>query len=57
LKVTDKFTFTNKSIEFAAGLAFHEDRLLVTLGVMDCYSYVSSLSFSDVQAALRPPRV
>jgi hypothetical protein len=57
LKVTDKFTFTNKSIEFAAGLAFHQDRLLVTLGVMDCYSYVSSLSFSDVQAALRPPRV
>jgi hypothetical protein len=57
LKVTDKFTFLNKSIEFAAGLAFYQDRLIVTFGAIDCASFVSSLSFSEVQAALRPPRV
>ena len=57
VRVSDKFTFLNKSIEFASGLAFHEDRLLVTFGAIDCYSFVSSLSYDAVMRSLRAPKL
>lgn len=57
LRVSDKFTFLGKSIEFAAGLTFYQDRLLVTFGAIDCYAFVSSLSYDAVMASLRAPRV
>jgi hypothetical protein len=57
INVSDKFTFMNKSIEFASGLTFHQDRLFVTYGVMDCYSFVSSLSYEAVMSSMRPPQV
>ena len=57
LRVSDKFNFVNKSVEFASGLTFYQDRLLVTFGAIDCYSFVSSLSYEAVMASLRLPRV
>lgn len=57
VKVSDKFNFLNKSIEFASGLAIHEDRVIVTFGAIDCYAFVSSLSYDAVMASLRKPRL
>lgn len=57
IKVSDKFNFLNKSIEFASGLTFNEDRLIVTFGAIDCYAFVSSLSYDAVMASLREPRI
>lgn len=57
IKVSDKFNFVNKSIEFASGLTFHEDRLLVTFGAIDCYAFISSLSYEAVMKSLREPKI
>jgi hypothetical protein len=57
IKVSDKFNFLNKSIEFASGLTFNEDRLIVTFGAIDCYAFVSSLSYEAVMSSLREPRI
>jgi len=57
INVSDQFTFLGKSIEFASGLAFHQDRLLVTFGALDCVAFVSSLSYEKVRSLMRPPRV
>ncbi len=57
IKVTDPFTFLNKSIEFASGLAQSGDRFLVTFGALDSSAHVCSVSVSDVLSALRRPKV
>lgn len=57
VKVTDPFTFLDKSIEFASGLARSGGRLLVTFGALDCSAHISSLSLELVLASLRRPRL
>ena len=57
VKVSDPFNFINKSIEFASGIAQHEDRLFVTFGALDSSAHISSLSLELVLASLRRPRV
>lgn len=57
LEITDAFTFLNKSIEFASGLAPFEDRLLVSFGALDSSAHIASLSLDAVVSALRLPRV
>ncbi len=57
LCVTDPFNFLNKSIEFAAGMAFNGDKVLVTFGALDCAAYVAEFDLDEVLASLRRPRV
>jgi hypothetical protein len=55
LKVTDQFNFINKSIEFASGIAIHNDKLLVTFGAQDSSAHIASFPLKRVLSALRPP--
>jgi len=57
LKVTDKFNFIDKSIEFAAGMALHNDKLLVTFGALDSSAHIASIPLKKVLSALRPPLI
>lgn len=57
IKVTDPFNFLNKSIEFAAGIAIHENKLLVTFGALDSSAHIASIPLKNVLANLRPPRI
>ena len=57
IKVTDKFNFLNKSIEFASGIALYQDRVLVTFGALDCAAYIASIPLDKVHSALRQPSI
>ena len=57
IEITDAFSFLNKSIEFASGLAINEDKVFVTFGALDSSAHVSSLSLDKVLSALRLPKV
>jgi hypothetical protein len=54
LKTTDMFNFINKSVEFAAGLAIHNDKVLVSFGALDSSSHIASTPLKKILSALRP---
>ena len=54
LKTTDMFNFINKSIEFAAGLATYNDKVLVSFGALDSSSHIASIPLKNILSALRP---
>lgn len=56
-QVTDPFNFLNKSIEFAAGMAIRDKKLLVSFGVLDCSAHVAVMNLSDVLDSLRRPKL
>jgi predicted GH43/DUF377 family glycosyl hydrolase len=43
------FVFHDKQIEFAAGLALVDDKLLVSYGVRDCEPWIASLHLDEVK--------
>jgi hypothetical protein len=57
LKVTDMFTFLNKSVEFASGITIHNDKVLVTFGALDSSSHVASIPLKKILSALRLPLI
>lgn len=57
MKVSDPFTFLNHSVEFAAGMAFREDRTLVTFGALDSSAHLAVFSTQDVLDSLRRPNI
>jgi hypothetical protein len=57
IKVSDMFNFLNKSVEFAGGMAIHENKLLVSFGALDSSAHIASIPLKNVLANLRPPRL
>jgi hypothetical protein len=57
LKVTDKFNFLNKSVEFASGIAIHEKNVLVTFGALDSSAHITSVPLKNILSSLRPPKI
>jgi hypothetical protein len=57
LKVTDKFNFLNKSIEFASGIAIHENNVLVTFGALDSSAHIASVPLKNILSSLRLPKI
>jgi len=57
LKVTDKFNFINKSVEFASGIAIHENNVLVTFGALDSSAHIASVPLKNILSNLRPPKI
>jgi predicted GH43/DUF377 family glycosyl hydrolase len=57
LKVTDKFNFLDKSIEFASGLAIKDGRAYVSFGALDSSAHIASIPLKNILSALRPPIV
>jgi predicted GH43/DUF377 family glycosyl hydrolase len=54
LKTTDMFNFINKSVEFAAGLAIYNDKVLVSFGALDSSAHIASIPLKNILSALRP---
>lgn len=54
IKTTDMFNFINKSVEFAAGLATYNDKILVSFGALDSSSHIASIPLKKILSALRP---
>jgi glycosyltransferase involved in cell wall biosynthesis len=52
--ITKPFYFKRMGVEFAAGLAWHNDgqRLLISFGVSDRESWIATVSAEDIQAML-----
>lgn len=57
LRTTDMFNFLNKSIEFAAGIALHDNKVLVTFGALDSSAHIASIPLKNILSALRVPNV
>jgi hypothetical protein len=57
MRTTDMFNFINKSIEFAAGLAIHDNKVFVTFGALDSSAHISSIPLKNILSALRVPNV
>jgi len=57
LKVTDKFNFLNKSVEFASGIAIHDKNVLVTFGALDSSAHIASVPLKNILSSLRPPKI
>lgn len=55
IQVTDKFNFLNKSIEFAAGMAIKDNKVLITFGALDSSAHLASIPLKNILSALRPP--
>ena len=55
-QLTEPFVFLARGIEFAAGLAWHEDgeRLIVSFGARDSEAWIATVSSADVRAAMAP---
>jgi FkbM family methyltransferase len=53
-RVSRPFFFRNKGIEFAAGLAWHPDRvrILISYGVADSQSWIATVAAAEVSSAL-----
>ncbi len=53
-RVSRRFVFNGKGIEFAAGLAWHPDgkRLLISYGVADCEAWIATVDATDIEALL-----
>ncbi|WP_461357404.1 glycosyltransferase family 25 protein [Bradyrhizobium sp. USDA 4454] len=53
-RLSRPFYFKEKGVEFAAGLAWHQDgrRLLISYGVADSESWIASIDATEVRAAL-----
>jgi len=56
IKVSEMFNFLNKSIEFAAGLAIKDGKVLVSFGALDSSSHIASLPLKNILANLREPK-
>jgi predicted GH43/DUF377 family glycosyl hydrolase len=56
IKVSEMFNFLNKSIEFAAGLAIKDGKVIVSFGALDSSSHVASLPLKNILANLREPK-
>jgi len=57
IKVTDKFNFLNKSVEFASGIAMHEKNVLISFGALDSSAHIASVPLKKVLSSLRAPKV
>jgi predicted GH43/DUF377 family glycosyl hydrolase len=57
IKVTDMFTLMNKSIEFAAGIAMHDNKVLVTFGALDSSAHIASIPLKNILSNLRLPLI
>jgi len=56
-KVSRRFYFHEKGIEFAAGMAWHPDgrRLAISFGVADSEAWIATVDASDIRRALEGP--
>jgi exonuclease I len=56
-RVSRRFFFHRKGIEFVAGLAWHPDgeRLIVSFGVGDGESWLGTVDAADIRATLYSP--
>ena len=57
LKVTDMFTFLDKSVEFASGITIHDNKVLVTFGALDSSAHIASIPLKNILSALRLPLI
>ena len=57
-RLTEPFVFLSRGIEFAAGLAWHEDgqTLIVSFGARDSEAWTATVAGADVRAALTSHR-
>lgn len=53
-KITLPFYFNEKAIEFAAGLAFHKGKLVISYGVRDAAPWIATIDEIDLDRMLEP---